>query len=175
MKLLCQRTFQIPTIESRGDEVESYTVIKTAAFYKAFCVFLYTLLQSSEHTRRQVAATNHSVCTGSNLLRRDRSLPAYWRIIVKILSLQLQQNFAPQRVAQILFDLISCDILLRQNSVAETKILTKISQNPRGNLSLRRVAATCYCNLSPNAGTDLNCRCYLNRKNILLSGPEHPM
>ena len=80
--------------------------------------------------RRRVAATNRFVCTGEFL----------WK------SLSLQQNLSPQQVAQIQSDLIFCDLLQRQNSVAETKILTKIVQYTRSNLPLRRVASPCCCN-----------------------------
>ena len=41
-------------------------------------------------------------------------------------------------------------MLLRQNSVAETKIFTKILQHTRSDLSLRRAVATCCYNLSPS-------------------------
>ena len=41
-------------------------------------------------------------------------------------------------------------MLLRQNSVAETKIFTKILQYTRSDLSLRRAVAICCCNLSPS-------------------------
>ena len=54
-----------------------------------------------------------------------------------------------KQAAQILSDLIFCDTLLRQNSVAETKIFTKILQLTQSDLLLRRVAAKCYCNLLP--------------------------
>ena len=54
------------------------------------------------------------------------------------------------QVAQILSDLIFCNVLLRQNSVAETKIFTKILQYTRSDLSLRRAVTTCCCNLSPS-------------------------
>ena len=43
-----------------------------------------------------------------------------------------------------------CDLLQRQNSVAETKIFTNISPDTRSDLSLRRVVATYCCNLSPS-------------------------
>ena len=46
-------------------------------------------------------------------------------------------------IAQIQSDLIFCDLLQRQNSVAETKIFTKILQYTRSDLSLRRVALPC--------------------------------
>ena len=41
-------------------------------------------------------------------------------------------------------------MLLGQNSVAETKIFTKLLPYKRSDLSLRRVVATCCCNLSPS-------------------------
>ena len=46
-----------------------------------------------------------------------------------------------------------CELLLRQNSVAGTKIFTKILLHTRSDLSLRRVAVTCCCNLSPDLYT----------------------
>ena len=84
----------------------------------------------SVHIRRHVAGTNRFVCTGEFL----------WK------SLSLQQNLSPQQVAQIQSDLIFCDLLQRQNSVAETKIFTKILQYTRSDLALRRVASPCSCN-----------------------------
>ena len=48
----------------------------------------------------------------------------------------------PQQVVQIQSDLIFCDLLQRQNSVAATKIFTQILQYTRRDLSLQRVAAT---------------------------------
>ena len=84
----------------------------------------------SNMSRRHVAATNRFVCTGEiceNLCRCNRIL-------------------SPQQVAQIQSDLIFCDLLQRQNSVAETKIFTKILQYTRSDLSLRRVASPCCCN-----------------------------
>ena len=100
----------------------------------------------SVHTRRQVAATRwddmsqrqiascvlENVC--ENLCRCNRIL-------------------LPQQVAQIQSDLIFCDLLQRQNSVAETKIFTKILQYTRSDLSLQRVASPCCCNLSPDLFT----------------------
>ena len=63
-----------------------------------------------------------------------------------------------QQVAQILSDLIFFDMLLRQNSVAKTKIFSKILQYARSDLSLRRVAATWSCNLSPTVYRPLDTR-----------------
>ena len=95
-------------------------------------------------SRRHVAATNRFVCTGEiceNLCRCNRIL-------------------SPQQVAQIQSDLIFCDLLQRQNSVAETKIFTKILQYTLSDLSLRRVASPCCCNLLPDLFTwsDLSLR-----------------
>ena len=60
-----------------------------------------------EHTRQQVAATNHFVCTGEFLQK----------------FLSPQQNFviASSRTESVRLNL--CNILRQQNSVAETKIL----------------------------------------------------
>ena len=56
------------------DEVESYTVISIAVFYKDFCDYSKARNTLGDKLQHQVAATNHSVCTGSNTLRRDKSL-----------------------------------------------------------------------------------------------------
>ena len=67
---------------------------------------------------------------------------------------------SPQQVAQILSDLIFFHMLLRQNSVAKTKIFSKILQYTRSDFSLRRVAAavTWSCNLSPSVHRPLDMR-----------------
>ena len=107
----------------------------------------YTL---GDKLQQQVAATDHSRWTGpatscSNTLRRQvaatNPLVCIWECLSK--SLSLQQNLSQQKVAQILSDLIFCDLLLRQNYVSETKIFTKILQHTRSDLLLLRVAATC--------------------------------
>jgi len=59
----------------------------------------------------------------------------------------------PQQVVQIQSDFIFCDLLQRQNSVAATNIFTHILQYRRSDSSLRRVAATCCCNYSPDLYT----------------------
>ena len=57
----------------------------------------------------------------------------------------------PRQVAQVLSNLIFCNMLLRQNSwYAEIMIFTKILQYTRSDLSLRHVVATCCCNLLPS-------------------------
>ena len=58
-----------------------------------------------------------------------------------------------QQIVQIQSDLIFCDLLQRQNSVAATKIFTQILQYTRSDLSLRRVAPTCCCNYLPDQYT----------------------
>ena len=58
-----------------------------------------------------------------------------------------------QQVVQIQSDLIFCDLLQRQNSVAATKIFTQILQYTRSDLSLRRVVPTCCCNYLPDLYT----------------------
>ena len=83
----------------------------------------------SNTLQRQVAATNRVVCAGNfcgNLC-----------LCNIILSLQ---QVAKNQIRQNL-----CDLLLRQNSVAETNIFTKILLHTRRDLSLRRVAVTCCC------------------------------
>ena len=69
---------------------------------------------------------------------------------ISLLILRKKPTVLQSKVAQILSDLIFCDLLQRQNYVAEIKIFTKILQHTRSDLSLRRVAATCCCNLSPS-------------------------
>ena len=68
----------------------------------------------------------------------------------QIASFLCNRILSPPQVAQILSDLIFCNVSLRQNSVAETKIFTKILHYTRSDLSQRRVIATCGCNLSPS-------------------------
>ena len=58
-----------------------------------------------------------------------------------------------QQVVQIQSDLIFCDLLQRQNSVAAIKIFTQILRYTRSDLSLRGVAATCCCDYSPDLYT----------------------
>ena len=58
-------------------------------------------------------------------------------------------KFCHRNKSQILSDLILCDLLQRQNSVAEAKIFTKIPQYTRHLLPLF-VAMTCCCKLLPS-------------------------
>ena len=73
-----------------------------------------------EHTRQQVAATNHFVCTGEFLQK----------------FLSPQQNFviASSRTESVRLNL--CNILRQQNSVAETKIFAEILQYTQSDLLL---------------------------------------
>lgn len=73
-----------------------------------------------EHTRQQVAATNHFVCTGEFLQK----------------FLSPQQNFviASSRTETVRLNL--CNILRQQNSVAETKIFAEILQYTQRDLLL---------------------------------------
>ena len=77
---------------------------------------------------QHIAGTNGFVCTGDFLVKIC--------LCNSILSLQ--------QVAQILSDLM----FLRH--VAATKIFAKIIHYTGSDLSLRRIAATCYCKLSPS-------------------------
>ena len=86
------------------------------------------------HIRRQVAATQIPWCVlenfCENLCRCNRIL-------------------SPQQVGQIQSDLSFCDLLQRQNSVAETKIFRKI-------LYLSTHEAICRCDVSPHCVSATN-------------------
>ena len=135
------------------------TVIQLINLRSMVCSFYPPLYIRSKHTRRQVAATNHSDSslrvyrTGNKLLqyivathRSDKSLRVCWRIFVSLCN----RILSLQQVAQILCDLIFCNMLLQQTSVAETKIFTKILQYTQSDLSLWWVAVTCCCTFSPS-------------------------
>ena len=83
---------------------------------------------------RHVAATNRFVCTGESL----------WKY------LSPQQNFVAATSRKKSNQTESVRLVAATNSVAATKIFTKILQYIRSDLSLQRVAATCCCNLSPS-------------------------
>ena len=94
------------------------------------------LCRSGDNLQQQVMATDNSVCAGwatscSNTLLRN--IPAtngfvyvYSRILVKK-SLSLQQNLLPQQVAQILSDLIFCDMLPRHVAATSHLVCTNLS------------------------------------------------
>ena len=64
----------------------------------------------------------------------DKLLRVYWRIFVKIFVSAAE--FYHSNKLHKLYDLIFCDMLLRQNSVAETKIFIKIVQYKQSDLLL---------------------------------------
>ena len=88
----------------------------------------------SNKVSRHVAATNRFVCTGEFL----------WK------SLSPQQNFVAATSRKKSNQTESVRLVVATNSVAATKIFTKILQYTRRDLSLQYVAATCRCNLSPS-------------------------
>ena len=107
----------------------------------------YTL---GDMSLQHFAAINHSVRTGRaisycNKLRDTSQWQIAWcvlRLVNSCANLCLSNRIlSPQQVAQIQSDLIFCDLLPRQNYVAETKIFTKILQYTQNDLSQRRVAA----------------------------------
>ena len=91
----------------------------------------YTL---GDKLQQHVAATRRS----------DKSLRVCRRILWK--SLSPQHNFVAATSRKKSNQPHLCDLLLRQDSVAETKIFTKIFLYTRSDLSLRHVAVTCCCN-----------------------------
>ena len=112
------------------------------------------------HTRRHVAATLRGdkslrvYRSGDKLLQQvARQVPVTNRSVRtpsgEFKSLSQQHNFvASTSLTNSVWLLIFCDLLPWQNSVAETKILTKLLQYTKSDLSQRRVAATCCRNLS---------------------------
>ena len=92
----------------------------------------------SNKVRRHVAATNRFVCTGEFL----------WK------SLSPQQNFVAATSRKKSNQTESVRLVAATNSVAATKIFTKILQYTRSDLSPRHVAATCCLEC-----TDLYCLC----------------
>jgi len=120
--------------------VETTNILATnlAEVHQPTTYFIYSHLLRSVHTRRQVAGDT-----------------SQWQIAACVLenfyeNLRLQQNFvtATSRKNQIRLNL--CDLLWQQNFVAVTTIFTKILQYTPNNSMLKRVAATCCCNLSPS-------------------------
>ena len=86
------------------------------------------LLLRSGHTRRHITETNHSMCTVqaiSCLTRRSNKLLGGNEGIFKEIFVSATK-FSHRNKSQILSDLILCDLLQHQNSVAEAKIFTKI-------------------------------------------------
>ena len=93
----------------------------------------------SVHSWRQVAATR---CSDTS----QRQIASC--VLEKFCENLCLRNIilSPQQVTKNQIRQNLCDLLLRQNSVAETKIFTKILLRTRSDLSLQRVAVTCCCN-----------------------------
>ena len=100
----------------------------------------------SVHTWRQVAATRCSDTSQRQIA--SCVLENFCENLCLRNIILLLQQVAKNQIRQNL-----CDLLLRQNSVAETKIFTKSFLYTRGDLSLRRVAVTYCCNQSTNLYT----------------------
>jgi len=85
------------------------------------------VLSLGDKLQQQVAATYHSVCAG-----RATTICSCSDTSQRQIASSLLENFceilSPQRVAQILSDLIFCNMLLRQNSVDKTKVFSEILQ-----------------------------------------------
>ena len=93
----------------------------------------------SVHTWRQVAATRCSDTSQRQIA--SCVLDNFCENLCLRNIILLLQQVAKNQIRQNL-----CDLLLRQNSVAEKKIFAKILLYTRGYLSLPRVAVTCSCN-----------------------------
>ena len=93
----------------------------------------------SVHTWRQVAATRCSDASQRQIA--SCVLENFCENLCLRNIILLLQQVAKNQIRQNL-----CDLLLRQNSVAEKKIFAKILLYTRGDLSLPRVAVTCSCN-----------------------------
>ena len=93
----------------------------------------------SVHTWRQVAATRCSDTSQQQIA--SCVLENFCENLCLRNIILLLQQVAKNQIRQNL-----CDLLLRQNSVAETKIFTKLLLHTQSDLSLRRVAVTCCCN-----------------------------
>ena len=112
----------------------------------------YTL---GDKLQQQVMATDHSVCTGlatscSNMLWRHIVETNHFVCTGEILWKNLclcNRILLPWQVTQILSDLIFCNTLLRQNSVAEQRFSQKYSSTHEAicccDVPSRHAAATC--------------------------------
>ena len=92
--------------------------------------------------RRLVAATHHS----------NKLLLVYWRIFVKKLFVCCNSILSGNKSHKFCLISFFCNMLLQQNSFAETHLFSQKFSNQEGICRcdvLRRVPATCSCNLSP--------------------------
>ena len=121
----------------------------------------YTL---GDKLQQQVMATNHSIGTGlatrrCNMLWQHIMETNHFGCTGEILWKNLclcNRILLPRQVTQILSDLIFCNMLLRQNSVAEQRFSQKYSSTHKAicccDVTSRHVAATCHLvctNLKP--------------------------
>ena len=115
-----------------GDWYRAYRLISDIHFYRSTTpVSLVTSCNNS--LRRQITPCVQVgrlvAATRWETRRSDKSLRVYWRIFVKIC---LHNRILPlQQVAKNQIRLNLCDLLRRQNSVAATKIFTKIQYTKR--------------------------------------------
>ena len=115
-----------------GDWYRVYRLISDIDFYRSTTpVSLVTSCNNS--SRRQITPCVQVgrlvAATRWETRRSDKSLRVYWRIFVKIC---LHNRILPlQLVAKNQIRLNLCDLLRRQNSVAATKIFTKIQYAKR--------------------------------------------
>ena len=113
--------------------------------------------------QQHVAVTDHPMCTGRVTSCSNKGRPTSQQQIVSCVLENFCENLCLrdrilllQQVAKNQIRLNLCDLLWRQNSVAATKIFTKILQYTRSDLLLQCVASPCCCNLSPNVYQPLN-------------------
>ena len=115
-----------------GDWYRVYRLVSDIDFYRSTTpVSLVTSCNNS--SRRQITPCVQVgrlvAATRWETRRSDKSLRVYWRIFVKIC---LHNRILPlQQVAKSQIRLNLCDLLRRQNSVAATKIFTKIQYAKR--------------------------------------------
>ena len=96
-----------------------------------------------EHTRQQVAATNHFVFTGEFLQK----------------FLSPQQNFVIASSCTESIRMNLCNILLQQNSVSETKIFAEILQYAHSDLLLTWCTTCCpTCTQGVQRSVAVTCR-----------------
>ena len=118
---------------------------------------LYWCSKRGDTLLQHVAATDHSVCTGratscSNKVRRHVAATNRFVCAGEFLwkSLSPQQNLVAATSRKKSNQTESVRLVAATNSLAATKIFTKILQYTRSNLSLQLVATTCCCKLSPS-------------------------
>ena len=119
----------------------------------------------SSKLQQQVAATNHSVCTGSNTLRRDKSLQYcvlenYCENLVSYDCNRILRRNKSHKFCLIWFlATCCCDQILSQRRRFWQKYPNTHEAICRCDVSPRHVTSTCRL-----VRTDLNCRGYLSRK-----------